>query len=117
MVRKIIAYNHYFVDFYKAQEEKVQEKIEYVLDLVRFEKQVPKKFFKALKNTDGIYEVRIITTFKSIRILCFQDDGNLIILVNCFVKKTQKNTGKRNQTCRETEKEISKRKKYLICKI
>tara|TARA_R110002096_G_scaffold161174_1_gene327683 strand:- start:19916 stop:20158 length:243 start_codon:yes stop_codon:yes gene_type:complete len=78
--------------------------------LVRFERQVPKKFFKYLENTDGIYEVRVITTFKSIRILCFFDDGNLVVLTNCFVKKTQKNTGKGNQTCRETKKKYLKDK-------
>jgi phage-related protein len=60
------------------------------LDLVRFERQVPKKFLKYLENTDGIYEVRVITTFRSIMILCFFDDGNLVVLANCFVKKTQK---------------------------
>ena len=43
IIRKIIAYKNYFVDFYKSQEFKLQEKIEYVFDLVRFEKQVPKK--------------------------------------------------------------------------
>lgn len=90
MVRKIIAYKDYFVDFYKSQEIKVQEKIEYVFDLVRFERIVPAKFFKSLENTDGIYEIRVITTFKSIRILCFSDDGELIVLTNCFIKKTQK---------------------------
>ena len=47
------------MEFYKSQDGKTQEKIEYVLDLVRFEKQVPKKFFKYLEETDGIYEVRI----------------------------------------------------------
>ncbi|MEO5789204.1 MAG: hypothetical protein ACOH2D_14475 [Gelidibacter sp.] len=25
-----------------------------------------------------------MTTFKSIRILCFFDDGNLVVLTNCF---------------------------------
>ncbi len=105
MIRTIIAYKDYFVDFYKTQEDKVQEKIEYVLDLVRFEKQVPKKFFKALENTDGIYEVRVITTFKSIRILCFFDRGNLIILVNCFVKKTQKTPGKEIKLAEKLKKE------------
>lgn len=90
MIRKIIAYRNNFVDFYTSQDLKVQEKIEYVLDLVRFERQVPKKFFKLLENTDGIWEVRVITTFKSIRILCFQDEGELVVLTNCFVKKTQK---------------------------
>ena len=90
MLRKIIAYKQNFVVFYKSQDKKVQLKIEYVLDLVRFEKQVPKKFFKYLENSDGIYEVRVITTFKSIRILCFLDKGNLVVLTNCFIKKTQK---------------------------
>jgi len=34
--------------------------------------------------------VRIITSQKSIRILCFQDEGTLVVLTNAFVKKTQK---------------------------
>ena len=90
VIREVIAYKDNFINFYKAQDSKIQEKIEYVLDLVRFERQVPKKFYKLLENTDGIWEVRVITTFKSIRILCFQDEGNLVVLTNCFLKKTQK---------------------------
>ena len=58
--------------------------------MVRFERQVPIKFFKKLESTDGIYEVRVITSQKSIRILCFHDEGTLVILTNAFVKKTQK---------------------------
>jgi hypothetical protein len=53
MIRKILAYKVNFVDVYKSQELKIQEKIEYVLDLVRFERQVPKKFFKLLKILMG----------------------------------------------------------------
>lgn len=90
MIRKVIAYKNHFVDFYKKQDSKIQRKIEYVLDLLRFEKRVPEKFFKYLDGTEGIYEVRVITTFKNIRILCFQDKGNLVVLTNCFIKKTQK---------------------------
>jgi hypothetical protein len=37
MIRRIIAFKDNFVDFYKSQDSKIQEKIEYVLDLVRFE--------------------------------------------------------------------------------
>ncbi|MCA1763919.1 MAG: type II toxin-antitoxin system RelE/ParE family toxin [Flavobacteriales bacterium] len=96
--------------FFNAQEEKVKEKVGYVLDLVRFEKQVPKKFFKSLENTDGIYEVRVITTFKSIRILCFFDDGNLVVLVNCFVKKSQKTPGKEIKLAEKLKKEYLKDK-------
>jgi phage-related protein len=110
VIRRIITYKEYFANFYKAQDEKVREKIGYVLDLVRFEKQVPKKFFKYLENTDGIYEIRIITTFNSIRILCFFDDGNLIVLGNCFVKKTQKTPGKEIKLAEKLKKEYLKDK-------
>lgn len=105
MIRKIITYKNHFIDFYKSQETKVQEKIGYVLDLVRFEKQVPTKFFKSLENTDGIYEVRVITTFKSIRILCFFDQGELVVLTNCFLKKSQKTPRKEIKMAEKLKKE------------
>jgi len=105
MIRRIIAYRNHFIDFYKSQETKVQEKIGYVLDLVRFEKRVPSKFFKSFENTDGIYEVRVITSFKSIRILCFFDQGDLVVLTNCFLKKSQKTPGKEIKMAERLKKE------------
>jgi phage-related protein len=104
-VRKIITYKNYFTDFYKSQDNKIQEKIEYVLDLVRFENQIPVKFFKHLENTDGIYEIRVFTTFKSIRILCFLDKGELIVLTNCFLKKSQKTPRKEIELAERLKKE------------
>tara|TARA_R110000868_G_scaffold10263_8_gene50262 strand:- start:850 stop:1170 length:321 start_codon:yes stop_codon:yes gene_type:complete len=106
VIRKVVAYGKHFPEFFKAQDEKIKEKIGYVLDLVRFEIQVPKKFFKYLENIDGIYEVRVITTFKSIRILCFFDDGNLVILANAFVKKTQKTPRKDIKLAKKLKKNI-----------
>lgn len=111
MVRNIIAYKERFVDFYNAQDDKIQRKMEYALDFVRFEKQVPKKFFKYLKNTDGIYEVIVITPFKSIRILCFQDEGNLVVLTNCFIKKTQKTPKREIKLAERLKKEYLNDKK------
>jgi phage-related protein len=105
MIRKIITYGDNFMNFYKSQDSKIQEKIEYVLDLVRFEKQVPIKFFKYLDDTDGIYEIRIMTTFKNIRILCFFDKGELVVLTNCFLKKTQKTPRKEIKTAEKLKKE------------
>ena len=105
MERNIYAYKNYFIDFYNEQDDKVQEKIEYVLDLIRFEERVPIKFFKYLENTDGIYEVKVITTFKSIRILCFFDKGDLIVLVNSFIKKSQKTPRKEIKLAERLKKE------------
>ena len=80
--RKILAFKDDFPDFYRSQDFKTQEKIEYVLDLVRFEQQIPKKFFKYLNGSDGIYEVRVNTTFKDIRILCFLDKNDIVVFNN-----------------------------------
>lgn len=119
-VREIITYKDKFLKFYYGQDGKVQRKIEYVLDLVRHEKQVldlvrhekqvPIKFFKLLKNTNKIYEVRVITAFKSIRILCFQDEGNLVVLTNCFIKKSQKTPKKEIKIAERLKKEYLREK-------
>jgi len=95
VIREIHFYGKNVIEFYNKQNLSVQTKIEYVLDIVRFERHIPIKFFKKLEGTNGIYEVRIITSQKSIRILCFQEEGNLIILTNGFIKKTQKKTPKK----------------------
>jgi len=105
VIRRIIAYKDEFVKFYRNQDKKIQEKIEYVLDLVRYEKNVPIKFFKYLENTDGIYEIKVITTFKSIRILCFFDEGQLVVLTNCFLKKTKKTPTKEIKIAESLKKE------------
>ena len=90
MVRKIFSYGDYFDTFYEEQDQKCRDKIDFVLDLIKNEKYVPKKFLKYLEDTDGLYEIRVSTTFKEIRIFSFFDRGNFIILANCLVKKTQK---------------------------
>lgn len=110
-MREIGFYKNYFLDFYLAQDEKVQRKIEYVLDLIRYEPRVPITFFKYLESTNGIYEVRVKTTFKTIRILCFFDDGNLIVLGNSFVKKTQKTPKSEIQLAEKIKEDYFKEKK------
>lgn len=110
MHREVIFYKQYFLSFYKKQDEKVQLKIEYVLDMIRLEKNVPRKFFKRLENTDGIYEARVITTFKSIRIMCFFDGGELIVLTNCFLKKSRKTPKKEIRKAEEIKRDYLRHK-------
>jgi len=110
-MRTIGFYKNYFLDFYRGQDEKVQKKIEYVLDLVRHEPRVPITFFKYLENTEGIYEVRVRTTFKEIRILCFFNDGDIVILGNTFVKKTQKTPNSQIKLAEKLKTEYFKNKK------
>ncbi len=90
MTREIIFYKNYFIDFYLAQDSKVQEKIEYVFKLIRTVERVPEKFLKHIETTDGLYEIRIKHRGDIYRILCCFDEGRVVILFNAFQKKTQK---------------------------
>jgi phage-related protein len=88
--RKIIFYGSYFADFYLEQPSKVQEKIEYVLRLIRQVEIVSRKFLTQIENTDGLYEIRVEYNSNIYRIFCCFDRGNLVILFNAFQKKSQK---------------------------
>ena len=88
--RQIIFHRHYFADFYLEQNEKVQEKIDYVFKILQTVQKVPKKFFDHITGTDGLYEIRIEAESNIFRIFCCFDKGNLIVLFNGFQKKSQK---------------------------
>src|SRR5665647_1330920 len=88
--RQVIAYKNYFLDFYEDQTDNVQAKIEWTLNLIRVTRQVPEKYFKHLEGTKGLYEIRVEVGSNIYRIFSFFDKGNLVVLCNAFLKKTQK---------------------------
>ena len=88
--RKVIVYGSDFWDFYNDQKKKVQEKIDWIISLVQTLKILPKKFFKHIEGEDSLFEIRIKVETNIFRIFCFFDEGNLVILLNAFQKKTQK---------------------------
>lgn len=90
IVRQVIAYKRYFLDFYEDQTDDVQRKIEWTLNLLRTIDRIPKKYFEHMTGTDGLFEVRIEFSGNIFRIFAFFDKGNLIVLGNGFQKKTQK---------------------------
>jgi phage-related protein len=90
MQRKLKTYGNYFLDFYNSLNGDIQEKIDWVLEIVKTTEFIPKKFFDHLTGTDGLFEIRIEYESNIYRVLCFFDKGNLVILINSFQKKTQK---------------------------
>jgi phage-related protein len=90
MKREIIFYDHHFIKFYQDQNEKVKDKIKYVLELIKQVEKVPDKFLKNIKGTKGLYEIRIEYQSNIYRIFCCFDKGKLVVLLNGFQKKTQK---------------------------
>ena len=90
MVRKIIFFENHFIEFYRDQDDKVKQKIQYVFELLKQVERVPEKFLKHLTGTSGLYEIRIEVQSNIYRIFCCFDQGKLIVLFNGFQKKTQK---------------------------
>lgn len=88
--RQIFFYKNYFLDFYGELPEAVQRKIDWTLKLIASTSVIPKKYFKHLSGSSGLYEIRIQVRSNIFRIFCCFDEGNLVILFNGFQKKSQK---------------------------
>jgi phage-related protein len=86
--RNIVYYKRYYLDFFNALSAPVQLKFNYTLGIIATMERVPGKFFKHIE--EGIYEVRVEVGTNIFRVFCFFDDGQLVVLMNGFQKKTQK---------------------------
>lgn len=93
--------------FYLGQTLKVQEKIEFVLRIIRQVERIPAKFFRLIDGAEGLYEIRVEYGSNIFRIFCCFDEGNLVILFNGFLKKTQKTPN------REIEKALKLKREYF----
>lgn len=89
-IRKTYVYGTEFWSFYNSQPKAVQDKIDWVIDLIRNLRVIPEKFFKSLKGSDGLFEIRVKVGSNIYRIFSFFDEGNLVILLHGFQKKSQK---------------------------
>ena len=89
-VREVIAYKHYFDEFFKAQSKKVRDKIIKILDLIEQLDRIPSTYLKYIEGTDGLFEVRVQLANNIFRIFCFFDGNKFVILLTGFQKKTMK---------------------------
>jgi len=108
--RNISVYENYFWDFYNVQTKDVQDKIDWVIGLVRGLRVVPKKYFDHLTGTEGLFEIRVQVGNNIYRIFCFFDKGNLVILLTGFQKKSQKITRKEIKKAERLKQEYYEKK-------
>ena len=77
-------------DFFDSLTDKQFEKISFVLDLIEQLDIIPQQYFKKLKGTDDIWEVRIQHGNNIFRLLGFFDTKNFFVLNHAFTKKMHK---------------------------
>ena len=88
--RTLFFFKNYFADFYESQTEKVKKKAIWTLKVIEELDQIPDMYLKHLKNTVGLYEIRVQLGKNNFRIFCFFDSANLVVIGHGFQKKTQK---------------------------
>lgn len=90
-----IVFSDEFEEYYANMDERVREKYDYALDILRTQYLVSRKFVCSLENTD-FYELRISISSNEYRtILLAVDHDNFIqstnvLLLNSFLKKGTK---------------------------
>ena len=105
MNRQIVTYGKYFNEFYSKLEKDLQDTIDWTFELIKAVNQIPKKYFKHLESTDGVYEIRVEFESNIYRILCFFDEGNLVVLINSFQKKSQKTPSSEIELAKKLKKQ------------
>ena len=105
MNRQIVTYGKYFNEFYSKLGKDLQDKIDWTFELIKAVNQIPKKYFKHLESTDGVYEIRVEYESNIYRILCFFDEGNLVVLINSFQKKSQKTPSSEIELAKKLKKQ------------
>lgn len=53
-------------------------------------RKIPETYLKQVESTEGLYEIRVQHGSDIFRIFCFFDQGQLVVLMNAFQKKSQK---------------------------
>ena len=89
-VRQIKLFKNYYKEFYVAQTQTVRDKINFVLRMVESQRIIPKKFFRILEGSDGIYEIRVEIESNIYRVFCCMDEGAMVVLFHGIQKKSQK---------------------------
>jgi len=88
MNRTIITFGGYFEDFIEGLSDKEQQKVDYLLTLLRTQDRLPVKFIKFIR--ESVYELRIEYNSNIYRIFFVFDDDKIVVLFNGFQKKSQK---------------------------
>jgi phage-related protein len=77
-------------EFLDTLNAKSAQKVVWVLRLIEELNEIPLQYFKKLKGTDNIWEVRIQVGNNIFRILGFMNGTDLVVLNHAFQKKSQK---------------------------
>ena len=107
-MKRIVAFKSYYRDFMASLSREEQLKIRRVLALFETENLIPHHYIKYVG--DGIFELRITLPTREARIFFIYDGETMVVLFNCFVKKTQKTPKKEIEKANKLKREYEESK-------
>ena len=112
--RNIYYYKNYYLDFFKILDTNVKRKFNWTLKLISTFEKVPIKYFRHIKNSSGLFEVRVEVGSNIFRVFSFFDKEQMIVLINGFQKKSQKTPKKEIEMAEKLKKQYfdEKNRKY-----
>jgi phage-related protein len=103
--RELYFFKDYFETFFKQQTDKVKKKIIWTLKIIEEIDRIPEIYLKHLKNTTGLYEIRVQVGSNIFRIFCFFDLDNIVVVGHGFQKKSQKTPKQQIERAEQIKKE------------
>ncbi len=103
-MKRIVAYKNYFREFMERLSGQERGKIKRALLLFETEDKIPRHYIKYVR--DGVYEFRVTYGNKEFRLFFIYDGDTIVVLFNCYTKKTEK------APKREIEKAIKLKEEY-----
>ena len=77
-------------EFLDSLTAKQATKVTWMLGMIEDLEFIPQQYFKKLKGTDDIWEVRVNVGRGTFRLLSFFDGPRLVVLNHAFAKQTRK---------------------------
>jgi len=103
--RELYFFKDYFDTFFEQQADKVKKKIIWTLKVIEEIERIPEIYLKHLKNTTGLYEIRVQVGSNIFRIFCFFDLDNIVVVGHGFQKKSQKTPKQQIERAEQIKKE------------
>jgi len=94
------------LEFIKKLDYKTRLKVFWTFELIKNENNVSTKYFKKLKGTSEIWEIRVKQNKNAYRFLGFVYRNIFIILNHAFVKKTKKTPTKEIGVAKKRKEEF-----------
>ena len=75
IARNLFYYKNYYLDFFNTLDLKVRFKFNWTLKLISTVDKIPKKYFKHIEGSSGLFEIRVEYGSNIYRVFSYFDEG------------------------------------------